>query len=72
MPGHLGDERVTVQNLQVMQVRETEKMLLISGAVPGANGSYVVIRPALKKSGGKGTAATAAATPSSQKGAAKK
>jgi large subunit ribosomal protein L3 len=68
----VGDERVTVQNLQVMQVRETEKMLLISGAVPGANGSYVVIRPALKKSGGKGAATTAAATPSSQKGAAKK
>src|SRR6267154_1542363 len=48
MPGHLGDERVTVQNLQVMQVRETEKVILISGAVPGANGSYVVVRPAIK------------------------
>jgi large subunit ribosomal protein L3 len=48
MPGHLGDERVTVQNLQVMQVRESEKVILISGAVPGANGSYVVIRPAIK------------------------
>jgi large subunit ribosomal protein L3 len=49
MPGHMGDERVTVQNLQVMQVRETEKVILISGAVPGANGSYVVVRPAIKK-----------------------
>ncbi len=48
MPGHMGDERVTVQNLQVMQVRETEKVILVSGAVPGANGSYVVIRPAIK------------------------
>src|SRR5246127_2391157 len=48
MPGHLGDERVTVQNLQVMQVRESEKIILISGAVPGANGSYVVVRPAVK------------------------
>ena len=48
MPGHLGDERVTVQNLQVMQVREAEKMILVSGAVPGANGSYVIIRPAIK------------------------
>src|SRR5690242_3558984 len=48
MPGHLGDERVTVQNLQVMQVRETEKIIVISGAVPGANGSYVVVRPAIK------------------------
>src|SRR4030095_10462638 len=48
MPGHLGDERVTVQNLQVMQVREAEKMILISGAVPGGNGSYVIVRPAIK------------------------
>jgi large subunit ribosomal protein L3 len=48
MPGHLGDERVTVQNLQVMQVRESEKIILISGAVPGANGSYVIVRPAIK------------------------
>lgn len=49
MPGHLGDERVTVQNLQVMQVREAEKLILISGAVPGCNGSYVVVRPAIKQ-----------------------
>jgi large subunit ribosomal protein L3 len=49
MPGHMGDERVTVQNLQVMQVREAEKVILISGAVPGSNGSYVVVRPAIKK-----------------------
>ncbi len=48
MPGHLGDERVTVQNLQVMQVREAEKIILVSGAVPGANGGYVVVRPAVK------------------------
>jgi large subunit ribosomal protein L3 len=48
MPGHMGDQRVTVQNLQVMQVREEEKIILISGAVPGANGSYVIVRPAIK------------------------
>jgi large subunit ribosomal protein L3 len=48
MPGHLGDQRVTVQNLQVMQVREAEKVILVSGAVPGASGSYVIVRPALK------------------------
>ena len=51
MPGHLGDERVTVQNLQVMQVREAEKIILVSGAVPGSNGSYVVVRPAIKNPG---------------------
>jgi large subunit ribosomal protein L3 len=49
MPGHMGDERVTVQNLQVLAVREEDKVILISGAVPGANGSYVVVRPAIKK-----------------------
>jgi large subunit ribosomal protein L3 len=48
MPGHMGDRRVTVQNLQVVQVREAEKTILVSGAVPGANGSYVVVRPAVK------------------------
>jgi large subunit ribosomal protein L3 len=51
MPGHLGDERVTVQNLRIMQVREAEKVILISGAVPGCNGSYVVVRPAIKNPG---------------------
>ena len=51
MPGHLGDERVTVQNLRVMQVREADKVILISGAVPGCNGSYVVVRPAIKNPG---------------------
>ena len=35
MPGHMGDERVTVQNLRVMQVREAEKVILVTGAVPG-------------------------------------
>ncbi|MEY2545018.1 MAG: large subunit ribosomal protein [Verrucomicrobiota bacterium] len=53
MPGHLGDERVTVQNLQVLQVREAEKVILISGAVPGCNGSYVIVRPALKNPGAR-------------------
>ena len=35
MAGHMGDEKVTVQNLRVVQVRETDNVLLISGAVPG-------------------------------------
>lgn len=48
MPGHMGDDRVTVQNLRVLQVREEESVLLITGAVPGANGSYVMVRPAIK------------------------
>ena len=48
MPGHTGDDRVTVQNLTVIQVRDEEQVLLIKGAIPGPNGSYVVVRPAKK------------------------
>ena len=48
MPGHMGDERKTVQNLKIVQVRQEDNVILVAGAVPGANGSYVVIRPAKK------------------------
>jgi large subunit ribosomal protein L3 len=48
MPGHMGDERITVQNLKVVQVREEEGVILVSGAIPGKPGSYVVVRPAKK------------------------
>ncbi len=48
MPGHMGDRRITVQNLKVVQVREEDNVILISGAVPGPNGSYVIVRPAIK------------------------
>jgi large subunit ribosomal protein L3 len=53
MPGHMGDERVTVQNLQVVQVREEDGVILVSGAIPGAKGTYVVVRPSIKKSAKK-------------------
>jgi large subunit ribosomal protein L3 len=49
MPGHMGDERVTVQNLRVLQIREEDGVILVSGAIPGANGSNVIVRPAKKK-----------------------
>jgi large subunit ribosomal protein L3 len=44
--GHMGDEKVTVQNLRVVAVKEQENLLLVRGAVPGRNGGYVVIRKA--------------------------
>jgi large subunit ribosomal protein L3 len=50
MPGHMGDERITVQNLRILQVREEEGVLVVAGAIPGANGSFVVVRPSKKKS----------------------
>ena len=48
MAGDMGDEQVTVQNLKVVQVREADHVLLVSGAVPGPSGSYVVVRTAIK------------------------
>jgi len=49
MPGHMGDDRVTVQNLRIVQIRPEENVILVCGAIPGANGSYVIVRPAKKK-----------------------
>jgi large subunit ribosomal protein L3 len=48
MPGHMGDKRTTVQNLRVVQVRSEDNVILVSGAVPGPTGCYVVVRPAIK------------------------
>ena len=48
MPGHMGQVRRTTQNLQVIQVREADNVLLIKGAIPGAKGDYVVIRESKK------------------------
>jgi len=49
MPGRHGNYNRTTQNLQVVQVRPEDNVVLIKGAVPGAKGAYVVIRPAIKK-----------------------
>jgi large subunit ribosomal protein L3 len=49
MPGHMGQVRRTVQNLEVIQVREADNLLLVKGAIPGANGDYVIIREAKKR-----------------------
>lgn len=48
MPGHMGQVRRTVQNLEVVKVLEADQVLLIRGAIPGARGDYVVIREAKK------------------------
>ncbi len=44
LPGHMGDDRVTVRNLKVIQVEKDKNLLVISGAVPGASGGYVLIK----------------------------
>lgn len=49
MPGHLGSERVTVQNLSVVKVDSENNLIAIRGSVPGARGSIVVIADSVKK-----------------------
>ena len=49
MPGHMGQVRRTTQNLEVIQVREADNVLLIRGSIPGAKGDYVVIRESKKR-----------------------
>ena len=49
MPGHMGQDTRTTQNLEVVQVRDAENLLLIRGAIPGSNGEYVVIRESKKR-----------------------
>lgn len=46
MAGHMGTDRVTVRNLEVIDVDAEENVLVIKGAVPGPNGGYVVVRRA--------------------------
>ena len=48
MTGHMGDETVTTQNLDVVRVDAERQLLLIKGAVPGAKGGFVTVRPAVK------------------------
>ena len=48
MPGHMGQVRRTVQNLEVIQVRKDDNLILIKGSMPGAEGDYVIIRGAKK------------------------
>ncbi len=69
MPGHMGQVRRTSQNLEVIQVREADNLLLIKGAIPGANGDYVVIRESKKRPKGWKPAVSIATT---KKGVVKK
>ena len=59
MPGHMGNEQVTVQNLQIVGVKPEDNLLLVRGGVPGAEGGLLVIRKAVKTYGTKGAKQTA-------------
>ena len=53
MPGHYGNDRRTVQNLQIVRVMADENCLLVKGAVPGCNGGILTVKSALKKPAAK-------------------
>jgi large subunit ribosomal protein L3 len=48
MPGHMGQVQRTTQNLEVIQVRNDDNLLLIAGCIPGSKGDYVIIRESKK------------------------
>ncbi len=48
LPGHMGDQTVTVQNLEIVEVNATENYILVSGNIPGPKNSFVLIRSAVK------------------------
>ena len=48
LPGHMGRERITVQNLEIVRSDAERNLLLIKGAVPGANGGLVLVRSTIK------------------------
>ncbi|MBR9911347.1 MAG: 50S ribosomal protein L3 [Gammaproteobacteria bacterium] len=52
MSGHMGAERVTVQNLEIVRVDAERNLLLVKGAIPGAPGGDVFVRPATKRRDG--------------------
>ena len=60
MPGHMGQVRRTVQNLEVVQVRPEDNILLIRGSMPGAEGDYEIIRESKKRPKGWKKPSTAA------------
>lgn len=50
MPGHMGQIQRTTQNLEIIQVRDEDNLLLIKGSIPGSEGDYIIIREAKKMS----------------------
>jgi large subunit ribosomal protein L3 len=51
MSGHMGAERVTTQNLEVVRVDAESNLILVKGALPGATGGQLIIKPAIKARG---------------------
>jgi len=49
MAGHMGAEKVTTQNLEIVKVDSERNLLLVKGAIPGSKGGAVFVSPAVKK-----------------------
>jgi large subunit ribosomal protein L3 len=49
MAGHLGQERVTIQNIRIVSVDVERGLLVVEGGIPGSSGGYVLIRDAVKR-----------------------
>ncbi|MGL4343074.1 MAG: 50S ribosomal protein L3 [Metamycoplasmataceae bacterium] len=49
MPGHMGNEKSTIQNLIVVEVNEQENYILVKGSIPGPNKGFVIIKQAVKQ-----------------------
>src|SRR3546814_7176829 len=54
MAGHMGDRRVTTQNLKIVSIDEDRGLVLVKGAVPGAEGGWVMVRDAVKRGAPEG------------------
>lgn len=50
LPGHMGQDRVTVIGLEIVAVKKEQNLILVKGAIPGANNSLILIRDSIKKS----------------------
>lgn len=61
MAGHMGDVRVTARSLDVVRVDADRNLILVKGAVPGANNGFVMVRPAVRLNRSKGKRVQAAA-----------
>lgn len=49
MPGHMGDDRVTTQNVRIAEIREDLNVIMVHGSVPGGKNAVIMLRPAIKK-----------------------
>jgi large subunit ribosomal protein L3 len=70
MAGHMGDRRVTTQNIKVVKTDVERGLIMVEGSVPGAKGGWIMIRDAVKKPAHKDTPKVGSFKPAANGGAA--